>query len=83
MGGFKNSGREYRPKGDPGQVRVHDLIIPELGQATPFGVYDLTNNAGWVSVGIDHGAAEFAVESIRRWWYIRWVSRVSFRRSDC
>ncbi len=69
VGDFKNSGREYRPKGEPEKVRVHDFIIPELGRATPFGVYDLTSNAGWVNVGVDHDTSAFAVESIRRWWY--------------
>lgn len=68
VGNFKNSGREYRPKGQPQEVRVHDFIIPGLGRANPYGVYDLANNMGWVSVGIDHDTAAFAVESIRRWW---------------
>ena len=56
-------------KGQPEQVRVHDFVIPELGKATPYGVYDMARNAGWVSVGIDHDTAAFAVESIRRWWH--------------
>jgi hypothetical protein len=68
VGDFKNGGREFRPKGDPEQVRVHDFIIPELGRANPYGVYDVAQNAGWVSVGTDHDTATFAVESIRRWW---------------
>ena len=68
IGPFKNGGRELRPKGDPEQVRVHDFIIPELGRANPYGVYELAHNAGWVSVGTDHDTASFAVESIRRWW---------------
>ncbi len=68
VGDFKNNGREYRPKGDPEQVRVHDFLIPELGRAAPYGVYDIADNAGWVSVGIDHDTASFAVNSIRRWW---------------
>jgi len=68
VGDFKNGGRELRPKGDPERVRVHDFIIPELGRANPYGVYDLAQNAGWVSVGTDHDTAAFAVESIRRWW---------------
>jgi len=68
VGNFKNSGRELRPQGDPEKVRVHDFIIPELGRATPYGVYDLAQNTGWVSVGMDHDTAEFAVETIRRWW---------------
>jgi transposase len=68
IGDFKNGGRELRPKGDPEAVRVHDFMIPELGKATPYGVYDLTHNLGWVNIGIDHDTATFAVESIRRWW---------------
>jgi len=68
VGDFKNTGRELRPQGDPEKVRVHDFLIPELGRATPYGVYDLARNTGWVSVGRDHDTAAFAVESIRRWW---------------
>jgi hypothetical protein len=68
IGDFKNGGREWRPKGDPEQVRVYDFIDPELGKVAPYGVYDVAANQGWVSVGIDHDTAEFAVESIRRWW---------------
>jgi len=75
IGDFKNGGRELRPKGDPEQVRVHDFKIPELGRAVPYGVYDLAANAGWVSIGIDHDTAAFAVESIRRWWHERGQSR--------
>lgn len=69
VGNFKNAGREWRPKGNPEQVRTHDFVIPELGRATPYGVYDLANNKAWVSVGVDHDTATFAVESIRRWWH--------------
>jgi transposase len=68
VGDFKNNGRELRPKGDPEKVRVHDFVIPELGRAAPYGVYDVAQNAGWVSVGMDHDTAAFAVQSIRRWW---------------
>ena len=68
VGDFKNNGREYRPKGQPDPVRVHDFVIPELGRAAPYGVYDIAHNAGWVSVGIDHDTASFAVNAIRRWW---------------
>ena len=68
VGDFKNGGREWRPKGQPEAVRVHDFKIPELGRATPYGVYDLAANAGWVGVGIDHDTATFAVATIRRWW---------------
>ena len=68
VGDFKNSGREYRPAGNPEKVRVHDFLIKELGRAVPYGVYDLAANAGWVNLGIDHDTAVFAVHSIRRWW---------------
>jgi transposase len=69
IGDFKNTGREWRPKGQPEEVRVHDFMIPELGKAAPYGVYDVTSNVGWINVGVDHDTAAFAVESIRRWWY--------------
>jgi transposase len=69
VGDFRNNGRELRPRGDPEKVRVHDFVIPELGRAAPYGVYDLANNAGWVSVGVDHDTSVFAVETIRRWWH--------------
>jgi transposase len=68
VGDFKNGGREYHPKGQPEPVRVHDFVIPELGRAAPYGVYDIADNTGWVSVGIDHDTASFAVNAIRRWW---------------
>src|ERR1035438_884521 len=68
IGDFKNTGKELRPKGDPEKVRVHDFLIPDLGRANPYGIYDIGLNTGWVSVGVDHDTAEFAVESIRRWW---------------
>ena len=68
VGDFKNGGREYRRKGQPEPVRVHDFLIPELGRAAPYGVYDIADNAGWVSLGIDHDTASFAVNAIRRWW---------------
>src|SRR6266404_2499726 len=68
VGDFRNSGREYRPQGSPEDVRVHDFLIKELGRAVPYGVYDLAANSGWVSVGIDHDTAAFAVNSIRQWW---------------
>ena len=69
VGDFKNTGKELRPKGDPEKVRVHDFVIPEQGRAAPYGVYDVGSNTGWVSVGVDHDTAMFAVETIRRWWY--------------
>jgi hypothetical protein len=68
VGDFKNAGREYHPQGSPEEVRVHDFLIPELGRANPYGVYDLENNQGWVCVGTDHDTAAFAVSTIRRWW---------------
>jgi hypothetical protein len=68
VGDFKNNKRELRPKGDPEKVRVHDFIIPEWGRTNPYGIYDIAQNTGWVSVGVDHDTAAFAVESIRRWW---------------
>jgi len=66
IGPFKNGGRELRPKGEPEQVLTHDFIIRELGRVSPYGVYDLGQNEAWVSVGVDHDTASFAVESIRR-----------------
>ena len=68
VGEFKNAGREWRPKGEPAATRTHDFPGDGVGKAVPYGVYDLTANAGWVSVGTDHDTAAFAVESIRRWW---------------
>ena len=68
VGEFKNAGREWRPKGQPVATRTHDFPGDSAGKAVPYGVYDLTADAGWVSVGTDHDTAAFAVESIRRWW---------------
>jgi hypothetical protein len=68
VGDFKNAGREWRPKGSPEEVRVHDFVIPELGRAAHYGVYDIAGNVGWVSVGIDHDTAAFAANAIRSWW---------------
>jgi hypothetical protein len=68
VGDFKNPGSEWHPQGEPEEVRVHDFKDKELGKAIPYGVYDVTNNQGWVSVGIDHDTAYFATASIRRWW---------------
>ena len=68
VGDFKNNGQIWRPKGKPMKVRVHDFVIPELGRVAPYGVYDVAMNTGWVSVGVDHDTASFAVETIRRWW---------------
>ena len=69
IGDFHNAGREYQPKGEPEQVRVYDFIDEELGKGIPYGIYDQTTNKGWVSVGTDHDTAQFAVETLRRWWY--------------
>lgn len=68
VGDFKNAGREWRPAGRPEEVRVHDFLDPRLGKAIPYGVYDMLNNQGWVSAGIDHDTAQFAVNAIRLWW---------------
>jgi transposase len=68
LGDFKQSGREWRPQGCPEPVRTHDFRDKDLGIGIPYGVYDLTRNNGWVSVGIDHDTAEFATETLRRWW---------------
>jgi hypothetical protein len=69
VGSFANRGREYRPQGQPEPVRTHAFADKELGKVCPYGVYDLTDNRGWVSVGVDHDTAQFAVASIRRWWH--------------
>ena len=79
VGDFKNAGRQWRPKGRPAPVRVHDFLIPERGKAIPYGVYDLTRNAGWVSVGVDHDTATFAVRTIGRWW--RKMGQPRYRRA--
>ncbi len=68
VGEFASPGRQWRPKGDPARVRDHDFASDGEGKAIPYGIYDLAANAGWVSVGTDHNTAEFAVESVRRWW---------------
>ena len=68
VGEFKNAGRQWRPEGEPAATRTHDFPGDSAGKAVPYGVYDLTANAGWVSAGTDHDTAAFAVESIRRWW---------------
>jgi hypothetical protein len=68
VGDFKNGGRTWRPHGHPTKVRVHDFLDRRLGKAIPYGVYDLANDEGWVSVGIDHDTADFAVNAIRLWW---------------
>lgn len=68
VGAYRNAGREWRPQGQPEEVKVYDFIDPEQGKAIPYGIYDIARNEGWVSVGCDHDTSEFAVESIRRWW---------------
>jgi hypothetical protein len=80
IGDFKNKGRELRPKGEPELVKVHDFIDPKLGRAVPYGVYDITNNLGWVSVGTDHDTAAFAVNTIRQWW--RSMGRARYRQAE-
>ena len=67
IGEYRNGGSDYRSKGCPDKVKVHDFVDQELGKVAPYGIYDMTTNTGWVSVGIDHDTAEFAVNSIRRW----------------
>jgi len=69
IGEFRNAGREWSPKGKPQEVNIHDFADKELGKVVPYGVYDIFQNQGWVSVGITHDTAAFAVEAIRRWWY--------------
>lgn len=68
IGHFRNNGREWHPEGKPEEVLVHDFMDKTMGKAIPYGVYDITRNEGWVSVGIDHDTARFAAEAIRRWW---------------
>src|SRR5438094_592844 len=67
VGDFKNGGREGQPKGQPEPVRVHDFPDQVLGKVTPYGVFDVTANQGWVSVGADHDTAAFAVDTVQRW----------------
>ena len=68
VGRFKNGGREYQPAGSPEPVRIHDFVDPAQGRAAPYGIYDIGDDKGWVSVGIDHDTAAFAVNAIRSWW---------------
>ena len=68
VGQFKNGGREWLPRGEPERVNVHDFMDKQLGKAIPYGVYDVSADAGWVSVGTDHDTAEFAVATIATWW---------------
>jgi len=68
VGDFKNNGTEWRPKSRPEEVRVHDFANKELGKAVPYGVYDITKNQGWVTVGTDHDTSDFAIDTIWTWW---------------
>jgi hypothetical protein len=68
VGNFRTNGREWRRKGTPELVNIHDFINRKLGRAVPYGIYDITDDVGWVSVGTDHDTASFAVNAIRRWW---------------
>jgi hypothetical protein len=68
VGQFRNGGREWRPQGQPEEVEVYDFAKRDLGKAIPYGIYDQTTDTGWVSVGVDHDTAKFAVETLRRWW---------------
>jgi hypothetical protein len=80
VGRFANGGREWQPAGEPDRVNVHDVPDPTLGKAIPYGVYDLGANTGWVSVGIDHDTAAFAVQTLRRWW--QQVGRVAYPQAS-
>jgi len=82
VGNFKNVGRTWRPAKSPQRVRVHDFLIktPAGGKAIPYGIYDLHRNEGWVSVGIDHDTATFAVQSLRRWW--QQMGRPAYREAE-
>ena len=75
VGPYKNHGREWQRKGEPERVDVHDFPDPELGKVIPYGVFDMSRNEGWVSVGIDHDTAQFAVQAIGRWWNKMGVKR--------
>lgn len=80
VGNYKNSGKEWLPKGKPTDVKVHDFLDKKLGKAIPYGIYDLARNEGFVSVGIDHDTAEFAVESMRKWWNS--IGKKSYSKSN-
>jgi hypothetical protein len=71
VGAYKNGGREWHPAGEPVQVNTHDFLDRQAGKAIPYGIYDVTADSGWVTVGCDHDTAAFAVASIRRWWQAR------------
>jgi len=80
VGDFKNGGREWHAQGEPEPVRVHDFLDKKLGKAIPYGVYDMLNNEGWVNVGIDRDTAQFAANSIRRWWHEMGQARYAHAR---
>jgi transposase len=80
IGPFRNGGQEWGPKGQPEPVQVHDFPDPKVGKVIPYGVYDMATNTGWVSVGIDHDTAEFAVDTIRRWWSC--MGRLAYPRAQ-
>jgi transposase len=80
IGEFRNAGREWFPKGEPEEVNIHDFADKKLGKVVPYGVYDIFRNQGWVSVGITHDTAAFAVEAIRRWWYA--MGRLVYPRAN-
>lgn len=77
VGNYKNAGREWHRKGKPPDVKVYDFVDPELGKAIPYGIYDMSQNLGWVAVGVDHDTAEFAVATIKNWW--RQLGKRSYR----
>jgi hypothetical protein len=79
IGQFRNGGREWQPQGQPEEVQGHDFPDKALGKVIPYGVYDEATNTGWVSVGVDHDTAEFAVETVRRWW--RHMGRQTYPRA--
>ena len=81
VGNYKNNGKEWLPKGKPTSVKVYDFVDKKLGKAIPYGVYDIAKNKGFVSVGIDHDTAEFAVETIRRWW--NGIGRQEYPSATC
>ena len=86
IGNYANGGREWQPAGEPERVNVHDFADRALGEfakAIPYGVYDVGNDEGWVSVGDTADTAEFAVESIRRWWNHDGPHPVPRRRPGC
>jgi hypothetical protein len=76
VGAYKNGGREWQPQGQPEVVNVYDFVDKQVGKAIPYGIYDVGRNAGWVNVGQDHDTAQFATESLRRWWQT--VGRVAY-----